>query len=227
MNLHESALIHSNFIKTLFLHSRCYSALRLLTSIKLQIVLQCQPKTHSVHFRLEHLCLFYYCHHSSTARRGVLIESLMRYYLFIFHKHLPLHSSFPSNSVSLGLRLWHCQSVGVIPQKAGKESEVQGWGAVVISHLMVHYMECWPCLSGRGGHTHTTPRFPILQGQLSLSSSDACVGSCIVTLNLLIPPRWLMGIPHTKRHSTWVDWSITMYTPFAQWLPEACMLTPP
>lgn len=68
-----------------------------------------QPKTY---FSLEHLCPFNDCHHSSTARQGVLIESLTRYYLFIFHKHLPLHSSFPSNSVLWGsgfgsVNFWH------------------------------------------------------------------------------------------------------------------------
>lgn len=58
--------------------------------------------------------------HSFTTRQGVLTEPLMRNYLFIFYKHLPLAFLFPVQFSSLGLQLWHCQSVGVIPQKAGK-----------------------------------------------------------------------------------------------------------
>lgn len=65
----------------------------------LQKSMLCQ---HKPHFPLNSLSLFYDCHHSSSARQGVLIESLTRYYLFIFHKHLPLHSSFPSSSVLWG-----------------------------------------------------------------------------------------------------------------------------
>lgn len=86
-----------------------------------QISLQCQLKTHSIHFPLEHLCLFYDCHHSSTARQGVLIESLMRYYLFIFHKHLPLHSSFPSNSVLWGSGFGTVKVLASFHRKLGKK----------------------------------------------------------------------------------------------------------
>lgn len=161
------------------------------------MTLLCQPETHSLHFSLEHLCVFYDCHHSSTARRGVLIESLMRYYLFIFHKHLPLHSSSPSNSALWRLRLWHCQSVGVTPQKAGKV-RCRDEERVLLSHIS-------RCITWNSGPvwvaeaaTHTTLPFPILQGQLSFIPGDARVGSCIVTLNLLILPHWLVGIPPPK-----------------------------
>lgn len=77
-------------------------------------------KTHSLHFPLEYLCLFYDRYHSSTAGQGVLIESLMRYYLFIFHKHLPLHSSFPANSVLWGSSFGTVKALASLHRKLGK-----------------------------------------------------------------------------------------------------------
>lgn len=118
---------------------------------------------------------------SSIAGQGILTDFLMRGYHFIFHKHLPLHSSVPSISV---LRFWHCQCWRHSTESW--ESEVQGWRAVVILHLIVHFKECWPHPSGRGTDIHTTLHVLILQWKLSLSHSHAYVGSSTVTLNRLI-----------------------------------------
>lgn len=75
------------------------------------------------------------------------------------------------------------------------ESMVQGWGAVVISHLTVHYIECRSFLSGGG-----TQRYDF----------QFCGGSCPRVLvthllvhalspwNLLILPHGLVGIPPPK-----------------------------
>lgn len=92
--------------------------------------------------------------HSFTTRQGVLIEPLMRNYLFIFYKHLPLAFLFPLQFSSLGLRLWHCQSVGVIPQKAGK---VRCWDE---EWLLSHISQCITWNAGPAwaaeAATHTT-----------------------------------------------------------------------
>lgn len=134
---------------------------------------------------------------------------------WISHEALSLHFSqtpasaflFSLQFCSLGLRLWHCQKCWRHSTESW-ESEVQGWGAVVISHLTAHYMECRSCLSGGGSDTHTQRyHFQFCMAQLSLSPSDARVGSCIVTLNLLILPRWLVGIPPPKKtfHMSWLE----------------------
>lgn len=147
-------VIHPCNFSTPDVNAADYEACHLQTPFKfIQMTPRCQLETHSLHFSLEHL--FYDCRHSSTARQGVLIESLMRNYLFIFHKHLPLHSSFPSNSP-----LWGAPALALSKcwrrSTESWESEVQGRGAVVISHLTVHYMECRSRLSGRRQrHTHT------------------------------------------------------------------------
>lgn len=111
------------------------------TSFKtIQMTWLCQLKTHSLHFSLEHLCVFYDCHHSSTARQGVLIESLMRYYLFIFHKHLPLHSSFPSNSVLWGSGFGTVNVLASFLRKLGKCDAGLRSGCYLTSHGALHGM---------------------------------------------------------------------------------------
>lgn len=68
------------------------------------------------------------------------------------------------------------------------ESEVQGWGAVVISHLTVHYMECRSCLSGGGSDTHTH----------NVTISNSAWGSCL----------WVL-VTHVLAHALlpWTFWS--------------------
>lgn len=90
----------------------------------LQKSMLCQ---HKPHFPLNSLSLFYDCHHSSSARQGVLIESLTRHYLFIFHKHLPLHSSFPSSSF-----LWG-SDFGSVKLLASFHIKLGIWGARIWS----------------------------------------------------------------------------------------------
>lgn len=97
---------------------------------------------------------------------------------WISHEVLSLHFSqtpasaflFSLQFCSLGLQLWHCQSVGVIPQKAGKvrcRDEER-----LLSHIS------W-CITWNAGpvwvaqaatHTHTTPPFPILHGAAAFES---------------------------------------------------------
>lgn len=118
-----------------------YNACHPQTSFKLYKWLwQCQLKTYSPHFSLVHLCVFYDCHHSSTARQGVLIESLMRYYLFIFHKHLPLHSSFPSNSVLWGSSFGTVKVLASFHRKLGKWGAGMRSGCYLTSHGALHGM---------------------------------------------------------------------------------------
>lgn len=99
---------------------------------------------------------------------------------------------FPLQFCPLGLRLWHCQSVGIIPQKAGKvrcRDEQRLFSSIPLCIAV--------CAVDRA--MEAVLWFLIL---LSLSPSDARVGSCIVTLNLLILSHWLVGhssikdIPH-------------------------------
>lgn len=193
-----------------------------LSNYTMKLTLLCQLKT----FPPSNIVVFFHdCHHSSTVRQGVLIVSLMRYYLSIFHKHLPLHSSFPSNFVLWGSgfgalsKCWRHST-------ESWESEVQGWGVVVISHLTVHYMECWSCLSGGGSDIHNAT--------ISNSAGAVVFGSEWRTSWLMhcypepIDPFSVAGGHFsTERHSTWIDWSKTMSTPFTQRLPEASTLTPP
>lgn len=157
----------------------------------IQMTLLCQLKTHSLHFSPEHLRDFYDCHHSSTARRGVLIESLTRHYLFIFHKHLPLHSSFPSNSALWGSGFGTVKVLASLHRKLGEWGAGMRSGCYLTSHGALHGMLVL-------SEWRRMLPFPILQGQLSLNPCDARVGPCIVTLNLLILPHWLMGIPPPK-----------------------------
>lgn len=83
-------------------------------------------------------CFFYECHHSPTVRQRAVIESLTRYYLFIFHKHLPLHSSSPSKCSAGGAPALALSKCWRHNTELGWESAAQGWAAVVISHLTVH-----------------------------------------------------------------------------------------
>lgn len=106
------------------------------------------------------------------------------------------------------------------------ESEVQRWGAVVISHHTVHCMECWPCLSGGDSDTHNATIY---------NSAGAAVFESWWRMYWLMhcypepfdPSSLAHGHSFTKRHSTWIDWSKTMSTPFTHRPPEACMLTTP
>lgn len=122
---------------------------------------------------------------SFTTRQKALIESLMRNYLFIFYKHLLLAFRFPLQFSSLGLRLWHCQSVGVSPQKAWKlrcQDE---------ERLLSHISRCIMWNAGSvwvvEAATHNT-HYNTTKGQLSLSPSNALVCWCIVIRKLLILP---------------------------------------
>lgn len=160
------------------------------------MALLCPLETHSLHFSLEHLCVFFNdCRHSSTARQGVLIESLMRNYLFIFHKHLPLHSSSPSSSPLWGSGFGAVKVLASFHGKLGKWGAGMSSGCYLTSHGALHGMLV---LSERRRHRHTPRyRFQLCRGScLWVLVTHAC--SRIVTLNLLILPLWLVGIPPQK-----------------------------
>ena len=116
---------------------------------------------------------------------------------WISHEELSLHFSqtpasaflFSLQFSSLGLRLWHCQSVGVIPQKAGKvrcrDEE----------RLLSHISQCITWNAGRvwvaeaATHTHThTQRYDF----------QFCRGSCL----------WAL-VTHVLGHALlpWTFWS--------------------
>lgn len=143
----------------------------------------------------------------------------MRNYLFIFYKHLPLHSSLHSNSLlwssGFGTKCWRHST-------EGWEIKAQGWEAVVISrHNAWNTGPVWAADVAM----HTMLQF--LVGRLSLSPGDALVGSCIVTLNLLILPCCLMGIPQLKDLPNELIWNKAMSMPFQDYLMHLRMLTPP
>lgn len=199
------------------------SICHLQTSVKLYKILGCvNLNNNPLHFfrtSLSFLFLFLWLPSILPQPGKGSIESLMRYYLFIFPQTPASAFLFSLQFGSLGFRLWHCQRVGVIPQKAGKV-RCRDEERFVISHLTAHYMECWPCPSGGGNDTQRYD-FQFCGG----SCLWVPVTPCIVTLNLLILHHWLVGPSSTKRHSTRVDWSKTMSTPFTQRPPEACKLT--
>lgn len=146
---------------------------------------------------------------------------------WISHEVLSLHFSLTPASAflyslrfcSLGFQLWHCQSVGVIPQKAGKvKCRDEEWLLSHISWCIIWNSD--PLMSGGGSDTHNT--------MISNSAGKAVFEShwCICWLMHCYPQPFSLA-SSAKRHSTWADWSKIMSTPFTQWLPEACMLTPP
>lgn len=142
------------------------------------------------------------------------------------HEELSLHflqtpsSAFLSSLQfsSLELWLWH-RVLALLHRKLGN------WGAGMRSscYLWAHYLNTGPIWAAEAA-THTMLWF--LMGQLSLSPGGALVGSCIVTLNLLIPPCRLLGISQLKDVPNELIWSKAMSMPFKDYLMHLRMLTP-
>lgn len=123
--------------------------------LKLHKWLRCVNLKHIPPFFPSNRFFFYDCHNSSAARQKVVIESLMRNYLFIFHKHLPMHSSFPSNSL-----LWG-SSFGTVKVLASFHTKQRKWGAwmrsgcYLTSHAALHGM----MVLVEWHRQHHTPRY--------------------------------------------------------------------
>lgn len=170
-------------------------------------------------FALFCFVFFYYCHHSLTNNREFWFNVPWGIISSFFYKHLPLHSSLHSNSLlwssGFGTKCWRHST-------ESWENKMRGWEAVVISRRSV--WNTGPVWAAEVA-THTMPQF--LVSRLSLSPGGALVGSCIVTLNILIPPCCLVGIPKLKDVPNELFWSKAMSMPFKDYLMHLRMLTPP
>lgn len=101
---------------------------------------------------------------------------------------------FPPILFSRGSSFGTVKGLALFHRKLGKWGAGMRSGCYLTSHGALHGMLT---LCEWRRQWHTALRFPILQGQLSFESSDACVGSCIVSPEPF-DPHWLVGIPPPK-----------------------------
>lgn len=147
------------------------------------------------------LSLFYNSHYSSTIRQRVLIGSF-KVLSFHFSQTPASAFRFSLQFCSLGLQLWHCQSFGATQHNAGKARCRDE------ERSLYHISRCitWNAdpvfVAVAVAHNATISNSAVAA---VFESGDACAGSCIVTLNLLILTDSWTFLYQKTFHMSWLE----------------------